>query len=168
MARINLPTATRSLLILLVGLTLLNVLTFPSDKFSLFLWTGRVSPLLGIDPRTSFRYPWTIVTATFVERNILGLIITSLSLFFGGRYLERAWGLNEFLKFIAVICAIPNAFAFTLYLLLPYVVSYYHCLHELILPAIRIFPVELPYKPVSSSHSSNSSLNTLSLSLRAL
>lgn len=160
MARINLPTATRSLLILLVGLTLLNVLTFPTDSFDLFLWTGRVSPLLGIDPRTSFKYPWTIVTATFVERNILGLIITSLSLFFGGRYLERAWGLNEFLKFIAVICAVPNAFAFTLYLVLPYVASYSYNLHELILAGTRTSPVELPFKPASSSHSSNSSLNT--------
>jgi membrane associated rhomboid family serine protease len=108
MARFNVPPLTRSLLILLVGLTILNALAHPAIKFSLFLWFATVHPLLGINPAASWKYIWPFLTATFVERNVWGLITTSLTLFFGGRYLERAWGLTEYAKFIAVLCAIPN------------------------------------------------------------
>jgi membrane associated rhomboid family serine protease len=108
MARFNIPPLTRSLLIILFGLTSLNALLHPAFGFSLFLWFATVHPLLGIPPMFSLKYIWTFLTATFVERNVWGLVTTSLTLFFGGRYLERAWGLPEFAKFMAVICAIPN------------------------------------------------------------
>jgi membrane associated rhomboid family serine protease len=108
MARFNIPPLTRSLLILLVGLTALNALLHPDFNFSLFLWFATVHPLLGLNPLYSIKYIWPFLTATFVERNVWGLVTTSLTLFFGGRYLERAWGLQEFAKFIAVICVIPN------------------------------------------------------------
>jgi membrane associated rhomboid family serine protease len=117
MARINIPPLTRSLLLLLVGLTALNALLHPATKFSLFLWFATVHPLLGIQPTQSFKFPWTFVTATFVERNVWGLITTSLTLFFGGRYLERAYGLMEIAKFIAVVCAIPNLLTWLIFVL---------------------------------------------------
>ena len=58
------------------------------------------------------------MSATFVEQNIFGLFVTGLTLFFGGRYLERAWGLKEFAKFILIICFIPNTLCFLTYIFL--------------------------------------------------
>jgi membrane associated rhomboid family serine protease len=114
MVRFNVPPLTRSLLVLLVGLTLLNALLHPAIKFSLFLWFATVHPFFGLDPWVSWKYIWPFLTTTFVERNLWGVVITSLTLFYGGRYLERAWGLPEFAKFIVVICAIPNIFTWVL------------------------------------------------------
>jgi membrane associated rhomboid family serine protease len=119
MARFNIPVLTRSLLILIVGLTTLNVLTFPAHNFSLFLFFGEVSRLIGIVPNESYRFPWTFLTATFVERNLFGLVLNSLTVFFGGRYLERAWGTTEYGKYILVISVIPNVITWLLYFVLP-------------------------------------------------
>src|ERR1700759_2970319 len=132
MARFNIPLLTRSLLFLLIGLTTLNALLHPSFSFSLFLWFATVHPLLGINPLFSFKYILPFFTATFVERNVWGLVTTSLTLFFGGRYLERAWGLQEFAKFIAVVCAIPNFLTWILVIIfhrLVYIVSQFHVVY---------------------------------------
>ncbi|KAF2668623.1 DUF1751-domain-containing protein [Microthyrium microscopicum] len=119
MARFNLPPLTRVLLILLLGLTSLNSILQPvPTALAFFTRTGHGSPLLSLVPGQSFKYPWTLVTATFVEQNILGLIGTGLTLFFGGRYLERAWGLYEFGRFIFLISIIPNTLCFTTYIFL--------------------------------------------------
>jgi membrane associated rhomboid family serine protease len=116
MARFNIPPLTRTLLVLLIGLTILNTLLVPSSALSFFTRIGHGSPLLSLIPGESFKYPWTLLTASLVEQNIFGLIVNSLTLFFGGRYLERAWGLPEFAKFIVIICVIPNALCFFVYL----------------------------------------------------
>jgi membrane associated rhomboid family serine protease len=117
MARINLPPLTRSLLIILIGFTALNSMLRPgASALAFFVRTGRGSPLLSLVPGQSFKYPWTLVSATFVEQNIFGLIVTGLTLFFGGRYLERAWGMTEFAKFILIVCLIPNTLCFTTYI----------------------------------------------------
>jgi membrane associated rhomboid family serine protease len=119
MARFNIPVLTRSLLILIVGLTTLNVLTFPAHTFTLFLFFGRVSRLIGIVPHESYSFPWTFLTATFVERNLFGLVLNCATVFFGGRYLERAWGMTEFGKYILVISVVPNIIVWLLYFILP-------------------------------------------------
>jgi membrane associated rhomboid family serine protease len=116
MARFNIPPVTRTLLVLLCGLTVLNSLLTPQTPLSFFIRIGKGSPLLSLIPGESFLYPWTLLTASLVEQNIVGLLVNSLTLFFGGRYLERAWGLPEFAKFIALICVIPNALCFLVYL----------------------------------------------------
>jgi membrane associated rhomboid family serine protease len=116
MARINIPPVTRTLLLLLYGLTVLNSLLIPSSPLSFFIRIGQGSPWLSLIPGQSFLYPWTLLTASLVEQNIFGLLVNTLTLFFGGRYLERAWGLPEFAKFIVLICAIPNALCFLVYL----------------------------------------------------
>jgi len=119
MARFNIPVLTRSLLILIVGLTTLNVLTYPAHNFSLFLFFGEVSRLIGIVPHKSSLFPWTFLTATFVERNLFGLVVNCATVFFGGRYLERAWGTTEFAKYILVIAIVPNVITWLLYFVLP-------------------------------------------------
>jgi membrane associated rhomboid family serine protease len=122
MARINLPPLTRSLLASLVLFTLLNIILRPQDnlldKFEKPITSvGDGVPYLTIVPGQSIMYPWVFLIATAVEANVMGLVITGLTIFYGGRYLERAWGSKEFAKFILFVAMIPNLLSFLLYVL---------------------------------------------------
>jgi hypothetical protein len=78
---------------------------------------GNGVPWLTVVPGRSVPwYPWVFALATVVEQNVLGLGITGLAVFYGGRYLERAWGSHEFTKFVLFVAMIPNVLAFLLYL----------------------------------------------------
>ncbi|KAF2447122.1 DUF1751-domain-containing protein [Karstenula rhodostoma CBS 690.94] len=120
MARINLPPLTRGLLAALVLFTLLNFALRPASS-----WTERAAkpvtavgngvPYLSIVPGVSVVYPWVFLLATTVEQNVLGLVTTGLTVFYGGRYLERAWGSTEFAKFILFVSMVPNLLSFLLY-----------------------------------------------------
>jgi len=117
--RINIPPLTRSLIISLVALTFLNATLQPDwTLLSPFTRTGNGSPYLTIIPGISFRYPWTVGTAALVEQNIFGLLVTGLTLFLGGRYLERAYGSAEYAKYILFAASIPNILCFALYVIL--------------------------------------------------
>ncbi len=120
MARINLPPLTRSLLGALLLFTFLNFALRPHANWvekveKPLLGVGNGTPYLTIVPRRSVIYPWVFALATVVEQNVLGLIITGLTIFYGGRYLERAWGSHEFTKFILFVAMIPNILSFALY-----------------------------------------------------
>jgi membrane associated rhomboid family serine protease len=122
MARFNLPPLTRSLLASLIVFTLLNIILRPQDNLvekleKPIMTTGDGVPYLTIVPGQSIMYPWVFLVATAVEANLMGLIITGLTIFYGGRYLERAWGSKEFTKFILFVAMIPNLLSFFLYLL---------------------------------------------------
>lgn len=54
------------------------------------------------------RYPWVIVTSSFIEETLLNFIITGGILLFSGRYLEHMWGSTEMAKFILIQTLIPN------------------------------------------------------------
>ena len=122
MARLNLPPLTRGLLASLVLFTLLNFALRPASS-----WTERAAtpvtavgngvPYLSILPGISIVYPWVFLLATTVEQNVLGLVTTGLAVFYGGRYLERAWGSTEFAKFILFVSMVPNLLSFLLYVL---------------------------------------------------
>ncbi|KAF2263208.1 cytochrome c oxidase subunit I [Lojkania enalia] len=121
MARINLPPLTRSLLGLLVAFTALNAMLRPQASWiekaeKPLTGVGNGVPYLAIIPGVSIMYPWVFLLATLVEQNVLGLIITGLTLFYGGRYLERAWSSKEFTKFILFVSMIPNLLSFLLYI----------------------------------------------------
>lgn len=73
-------------------------------------------PYLAIVPGRSIKYPWVFLLATLVEQNLFGLIITGLTIGYGGRYLERAWGSKEFAKFMLFIAMIPNLITWMIYL----------------------------------------------------
>jgi membrane associated rhomboid family serine protease len=108
--RLNLPPVTRALLLLLLCQSLLSFIvryrqwTSPNDVL--------VVPYLTLIPSMSLLYPWTFVTSTFVEANVFSLAISGLTLWHGGRYLERAWTSREFAKFVAIVAFVPNSFAF--------------------------------------------------------
>lgn len=107
--RINIPPVTR---ILLVVLGLQSIL---SAAIRYRQWTENseiVIPYLNLIPQLSLIYPWTFLTTTLVESNIFTLTIAGLTLYHGGRYLERAWSSREFAKFLIISALVPNVLCF--------------------------------------------------------
>lgn len=109
---LNIPPLTRGLLLGLLLLTLLNAgLRYrnwapnPSERIDSRTY---YVPYLTLIPGQSIIYPWVFVTATLAEQNLFGLLITGATLFYGGRYLERAWSSREFSKFMLIIALAPN------------------------------------------------------------
>ena len=117
--RINIPPVTRVLLALLLALSFLFTLARwrqPSAGAEPDRSPSRRVPYLALVPAVSIFYPWTFLTATFVEQNIVTLFIGGATLFFGGKYLERAWGSDEFAKVVAIAAVVPNVFAVPIYI----------------------------------------------------
>ncbi len=113
--RINIPPVTRVVLIVLVVQSLLNA------AIRYRQWTSGsniVIPYLTFVPQLSLIYPWTLLTTTFVENNVFTLAISTLTVYHGGRYLERAWSSAELAKFIVVVSLIPNLLSFATFVLL--------------------------------------------------
>lgn len=105
----------------LVTTTTLNAILKPRGSWSSGIAqpvtsVGDGNPYLCIIPRRVLFSPWVFLLATFVEQNVFGLLITGFTLLNGGRYLERAWGPNEFSKFILFVSTIPNLLSFGLYI----------------------------------------------------
>ncbi|KAF7591390.1 hypothetical protein BBP40_001616 [Aspergillus hancockii] len=117
--RVNVPPATRTCLISLLTLSLLyNIARWRQiDATGGHPLTTPVIPYLTLVPSQIFYYPWTLLTATLVEQNIFTVLLNAATLFYGGKYLERAWGSREFAKFILIIAVIPNVAIIPLYLL---------------------------------------------------
>lgn len=123
--RFNLPPSTRVFLTSLIGLSFLyNIARW--RLYSLASARGRdnphvvspsdlIVPYMTIVPSDFLYYPWTLLTATFVEQNIFTLALNSATLLYGGKYLERAWGSFEFSKFIVIAALIPNILSLLLY-----------------------------------------------------
>lgn len=108
-ARINIPPVTRALLIVLASQSIL------SAAIRYRQWSEHhdiVIPYLTLVPQLSVIYPWTFITATLVEGNIFTLGIAGATLYYGGRYLERAWSSRELAKFLALVSLIPNLLTF--------------------------------------------------------
>ncbi|KAL9089105.1 MAG: hypothetical protein Q9165_005918 [Trypethelium subeluteriae] len=124
--RLNVPPLTRGLIVALVSLSFLNgllryreYLAISAEKANVVKYGSIVSePYLVIFPKYSYLYPWVLLTATFVEQNILGLVLSGVTIFFGGRYLERAWSSAEFAKFVLFTATIPNLLSFVIYMIL--------------------------------------------------
>ncbi|KAK2600171.1 hypothetical protein QQS21_005116 [Conoideocrella luteorostrata] len=107
--RINIPPITRAILIVLLFQSLL------SAAIRYRQWTEHshiVIPYLTLVPQLSLLYPWTFLTSALVESNIFTLAISGLTLYHGGRYLERAWSSADLAKFLALVTLVPNVLTF--------------------------------------------------------
>ncbi|TVY55825.1 Rhomboid-like protein 19 [Lachnellula cervina] len=107
--RLNIPPITRILLITLV------LQSFLSGAIRYRQWSAEsdvVVPYIALVPQLSLIYPWTFLTTTLVENNIFTFGIAGVTIFYGGRYLERAWTSAEFAKFLLVTALIPNIICF--------------------------------------------------------
>lgn len=107
--RINIPPITRIVLAALIVQSALHAaIRYRQAKPS----SEIVIPYLTLVPQLSLIYPWTFLAATFVETNILTLVVAGLTLYHGGRYLERAWSSREFAKFLIITSVVPNLLCF--------------------------------------------------------
>ena len=113
--RINIPPCTRVLIALVIGLSLIyQAASFRSKAIA--NTSANVVPWISLTPQYSVYYPWVYLTASFAEQNVITMAIGGATIFFGGRYLERAWGSKEFITFMLVSTLIPNLIAAALYL----------------------------------------------------
>ncbi|KAI0392535.1 eukaryotic integral membrane protein [Xylariaceae sp. FL0594] len=108
--RLNIPPVTRIVLAVLILQSLSSIVirrAHAGDSSFAIAW-------LTLVPQLSLFYPWTFLTTTLVENNLIVLGIAGVALFNGGRYLERAWSSKEFAKFLLVVSVIPNLVCFLL------------------------------------------------------
>ncbi|KAL7424326.1 hypothetical protein Q5752_000008 [Cryptotrichosporon argae] len=108
------PASTRILSLLLVA--------FSAAHFALAYLVAQNSPApprggaevpwLTMRAAESWKYPWTLLTAGFVELNVVEVIFSLLTLPLAARYLERAWGPRELLRFSAIVIVGSNVIAF--------------------------------------------------------
>ncbi|KAI9723824.1 MAG: hypothetical protein M1828_004074 [Chrysothrix sp. TS-e1954] len=121
--RISLPPITRLVLAAFTFCSIANLtLRITSGTYTKRIWINGVEqspyypPYLTLVPGQSILYPWVFVTATFAEQNIFGLLVTGATLWYGGRYLERAWGGREFVLFAAVVSVGSTVLTFVSYI----------------------------------------------------
>lgn len=107
--RLNIPPITR---ILLIALLSQSILSFAIRYRQWSEESDIVVPYLSLVPQLSLVYPWTFLTTTLVENNVFTLGISGATLFYGGRYLERAWTSKEFAKFLVIVALVPNVLTF--------------------------------------------------------
>jgi len=112
--RFNVPPLSRALLLFLIALTSVNMFIRYRE------WVPHTSPAvvpyITIVPNQSYKFPWVVASAALAEQNIFSLIASGLTIYFGGRYLERAWGSSEYAKFVLFVVTIPNLLSFFTYL----------------------------------------------------
>ena len=107
--RLNIPPITR---ILLIGLISQSTLSAAIRYRQWSEESDAAVPYLVLVPQLSLIYPWTFLSTTLVENNIFTAGIAGLTIFYGGRYLERAWTSKEFAKFLLIASLVPNVLSF--------------------------------------------------------
>ncbi|KAK9390524.1 eukaryotic integral membrane protein-domain-containing protein [Lipomyces mesembrius] len=125
MLRVSLPPLTKATLALSVFVSIIVAIIRYSAYFALSSTSPdkRIDlssiyvPYLTIVPAVSIVFPWTFITATFVEQNLFALLIAIATLYYGARYCERVWGTRELAKFLIIVSVIPNVIVFILYIL---------------------------------------------------
>lgn len=115
--RINVPPLTRVLLVTLLGVSVVYQAASYRQNQSQSRNARTGIPWIALTPQLSIFYPWAYLTSTFAEKNVLTLLVAGAALFYGGKYLERAWGSAEFGKFLLVVILISNVVASCLYVL---------------------------------------------------
>lgn len=112
----KLPDVTKVLL----GALLVNNVIYNAIRLSYPVGSGfrlQEVPYLALVPTQVFYYPWTLISTTFVEQNVVGFLISLATILFGGRYFERAWGSKGFAVTVIVTSLIPNIIIVPTYLL---------------------------------------------------
>ena len=110
--RFNVPPLTRILLAFLLVVSSIYQIT----RFAKTTAADNLD-FLALIPQWSIFYPWVFLTATFAEPNLITLFIAGGTIWYGGKYLERAWDTREFGKFVLVVTLLPNLAASLIYVL---------------------------------------------------
>ncbi|AAW43349.1 hypothetical protein CNBD0330 [Cryptococcus deneoformans B-3501A] len=69
-------------------------------------------PWLLLVPAHSWKYPWVLLTAAFVELGLINALVSAVALPLACRYLERVWGARELLRFCCITVVGSNLIAF--------------------------------------------------------
>ncbi|KAK9366518.1 eukaryotic integral membrane protein-domain-containing protein [Lipomyces kononenkoae] len=125
MLRVNLPPLTKATLASSVLVSILVAIVRYSAYFTLISITPnkRIDlssvyvSYLTVVPAISIVFPWTFITASFVEQNLIALLIAIATFYYGAKYCERVWGSRELAKFLLIVSGIPNFIVFLLYIL---------------------------------------------------
>lgn len=166
--RVNIPPLTRVLLLLLLVFSVSYQIL--RHGINVDYTAGR---FLALIPQWALFTPWVYFTATYSEQNIVTICIAAATIFYGGKYLERAWGSLEFGKFILLVTLLPNFVASLVYVFLfaisrndqlAYVLlkTCFHRSIQILILQIASSSFRVPWhcKVLSSSHSSSSCQNT--------
>lgn len=73
---------------------------------------GTHMPWLVMVPGESWKFPWVLLTAGWVELSVIELIISAVTLPLACRYLERIWGAKELIRFCCITIVGSNIIAF--------------------------------------------------------
>ncbi|KAI9337078.1 eukaryotic integral membrane protein-domain-containing protein [Pilaira anomala] len=121
----NVPTLTKTLVSLLIFCSIapqIYMYRLNSEAVDPEASLLSVCPFIGLLPGFVMYAPWTFLTAAFYEDNIITLLLSVVVLLFCGKYLERAWGSKELLKFV-IVTAILSNFVTMLGILVSYYLS---------------------------------------------
>ncbi|CAG7878117.1 unnamed protein product [Brassica rapa] len=58
---------------------------------------------LALIPARTIPFGWNLITSGYFELSVYGVVFSTVSLLFMGKFLEPVWGSKEFLKFIFVV-----------------------------------------------------------------
>lgn len=108
------PWGTRVLTALLVfaSLTQFVLSSVVRENAPVLPAKGHELPWLVLVPKTSWRFPWTLLTSGFVELNLIELVFSLVTVPLACRYLERLWGIRELARFTCVVIVASNIIAF--------------------------------------------------------
>lgn len=106
--RLNIPPVTRGLLLIELAICILYTAARLSSSSTTGGWRTAEVPYLALVPDKVLLYPWTLVTTTFVEQNLISFLIATATILFGGRYFERSWGSRGFAMTILITSLFPN------------------------------------------------------------
>ncbi|KAL0074200.1 eukaryotic integral membrane protein-domain-containing protein [Phycomyces blakesleeanus] len=106
----NVPSLTKTLvsLLLIISSTATYYIHINKDPTQELANQTDVCPILGLVPGLALYRPWTFLTAAFYESNIFSLSASVVVLLLCGKYLERAWGSRELLKYIVITAILSN------------------------------------------------------------
>ncbi|CAG8736239.1 19646_t:CDS:2, partial [Racocetra persica] len=111
----NVPPTVKTLIFLIVFTSALGAL----KKFHSLIETSfaDVLPDFALVPGHAIQKVWTFFTAGFLETDPISLIGSVITMAACGKYLERAWGSKDFLKFVGIILIGVTLATFLTYLL---------------------------------------------------
>ncbi|KAI8069362.1 eukaryotic integral membrane protein-domain-containing protein [Gongronella butleri] len=105
----NVPALTKSLLTCLILTSLFGAMYIYRQRLESDTPAPYAHcPFLGLVPGLLLYAPWTLVTSLFFENTLFSFVTSFAVLLFCGKYLERAWGSRELLKFILISGTVTN------------------------------------------------------------
>lgn len=111
---VNIPPATR---FLLIGLTAVSLLVqyIRTSFYNQAISSGTnvefdeiLIPYLQLIPNHTLFNPWTVITSIFIDTKIWRYLLSFFITLFAGKFVERSWSGKELIKFVIIVGATSN------------------------------------------------------------